>query len=112
MAEYIDTNTKIRVWDIVDGAPHFVNTTVAEFLVAHFDSTELTNGIPTADVKPVVHGHWIYGREIAREYLANECVAIEYEDISCSACKTRFRPFVGDFNYCPNCGTRMDENES
>ena len=58
----------------------------------------------------VKHGHWIYGREIAREYLANECVAIEYEDISCSACKTRFRPFFGNFNFCPYCGARMDED--
>ena len=99
MGEYIDTNTKIRVWDIgEDGAPHFVNTTVARFLLAHLDTTGLINGIPIADVKPVVRGEWVW----------TETGDEDYEQFwVCSVCGEH------DFyeaNYCPNCGARMDEH--
>lgn len=64
---------------------------------------------PAADVRPIVRGKWIYGKEIAREYLAGERIAVDYEDILCSVCKTHYRPYVGNFNYCPNCGADMRE---
>ena len=75
--------------------------------VQHKALREALERIPAADVKPVVRGEWIYGKEIAREYLAGECIAIDYEDIFCSVCKMRYRPYVGNFNYCPNCGADM-----
>ena len=52
--------------------------------------------IPAADVAPVVHGHWVCG-----------CM--------CSVCgdahgpkNLRHKPY---YNYCPNCGAKMDEEE-
>ena len=61
---------------------------------------------PTADVKEVVHGEWIE-TEIC-------------DGIPCDACSIcGYSPFYKgepvlvrstyNFNYCPNCGTRMDE---
>ena len=59
--------------------------------------------MPGADVAPVVHGHWI-----------------EQEDgnldtyYTCSSCKEDFDLIAGTpcenlYNYCPNCGAKMDE---
>ena len=54
---------------------------------------------PTADVAPVKHGKWAKANNREKSYLYN-----------CSACgKTAY--FCGvkcDYNYCPNCGAKMD----
>lgn len=98
MTEYIDRKTALNVlWYNADEA--------CSAVVGDFEA------IPAADVKPIVRGKWIYGKEIAREYLAGECIAIDYEDILCSVCKTHYRPYVGNFNYCPNCGADMREGQ-
>ena len=53
--------------------------------------------LPAADVAPVVHGQWI-----------------EYHDyLKCPECgvmvKWDFTFFdIGNWNYCPNCGAKMD----
>ena len=56
--------------------------------------------IPTADVAPVVHGRWIE----------------DHDYIKCPVCGVMvMQDFVffdlGEWNYCPNCGARMDEEE-
>lgn len=50
---------------------------------------------PTADVAPVVHGHWSLD---------------EQEKAHCSACgiKRDARTQIG-WNYCPHCGAKMEE---
>lgn len=54
--------------------------------------------IPTADVAPVRHAKWADGI-IA---LGNLAVPMHYE---CSMCLFRS---LYRFNYCPNCGAKMD----
>ena len=59
--------------------------------------------IPTADVVPVKHGHWIE---------LTDYVGDTYYD--CSACGESWTTIEGDpwdngMNYCPKCGTKMDE---
>jgi Zn finger protein HypA/HybF involved in hydrogenase expression len=55
--------------------------------------------LPAADVAPVRHGRW----EI---YLGG------YE-IMCSSCKTTFFTEGGKGScYCPNCGAKMDREET
>ena len=67
------------------------------------DIQDFLDNIPTADVAPVVYGHWIWHEE-----------EFEYE---CSVCHCRFdynhtfEIFDHGFqyaNYCPNCGAKMD----
>lgn len=65
--------------------------------------------IPTADVKPVVHGEWI-------EY--PECLKYPnaYADhhIVCSVCEECFSVLDNDterFNFCPHCGADMRRGE-
>ena len=50
---------------------------------------------PAADVAPVVHGRWIVT-----------------DVITCSECQHFTRSeFAGRWNYCPNCGARMDKED-
>ena len=52
--------------------------------------------IPTADVVEVVHGYW-KGKPIAG-----------YCTVRCSVCGSAFLDNEGRWNYCPNCGAKMD----
>ena len=51
---------------------------------------------PTEDVAPVVHGYW-KGKPLAG-----------YCTVRCSVCWSAFLDNAGRWNYCPNCGAKMD----
>ena len=56
---------------------------------------------PAADVAPVVHGRWIDGAE---DFTCGN------HNAECSICRC-YVSWDGcdeDFNYCPNCGAKMD----
>lgn len=55
---------------------------------------------PAADVAPVVHGHWIEKEKYS--------FGIMYD---CSLCDNRILDNGYSWNYCPNCGAKMDESE-
>ena len=89
MAECIDRDAVLRDWPLCDEPA---------------DAYQFIRGFPAADVAPVVHGRWkpydlTYGRSI----------------YYCTACERSAEvPTVLDkpiFNYCPNCGAKMDEQE-
>ena len=50
--------------------------------------------IESLDVAKVVHGRWIHG----------------YDLLCCSLCACEIET-RDDFNYCPNCGAKMDDKE-
>lgn len=55
---------------------------------------------PTIDAEPVRHGKW---------EVKNEC---GYEDMTCSVCRRVCKDygwFADEWNFCPNCGAKMDE---
>ena len=52
--------------------------------------------IPAVDVAPVVHGRWI-----EKPFLLGT-------SNFCSVCDSFYGMPHGKFNYCPNCGARMD----
>ena len=57
--------------------------------------------LPAADVAPVRHGRWEE--------------ASDGDGIVCPFCRTDFCTIIYDtehFNYCPNCGAKMDEKEN
>lgn len=51
---------------------------------------------PTIDAEPVRHGRWI-GKPIGG-----------YSTVRCSACGDVFLENNGKWEYCPNCGAKMD----
>ena len=61
------------------------------------DACKATKTAPAADVAPVVHGEWIDSPDGTATI--------------CSYCKADWNVFDNDtyrFNYCPNCGAKMD----
>lgn len=60
--------------------------------------------LPTVDAVPVRHGIFI-GTEY--DGYADGCPV--YYEWKCSECGTVFEDEEPNYNYCPNCGARMDE---
>ena len=58
-----------------------------------YDVASAINSVPAADVAPVVHGRWI---------MHDDEFGLTCE---CSACHIET---MGNGNYCPNCGAKMD----
>lgn len=52
------------------------------------------------EAEPVRHGRWLYDKE-------NGATGIY---LFCSCCRELIYQ-TGDFNYCPNCGAKMDGGE-
>ena len=65
---------------------------------------EYIKAIPIADVREVVHGRWIKTNNPNYSPFDN---SPEYNAI-CSNC---FHTSEQIFNYCPNCGAKMDKEE-
>ena len=81
--DYLTTNMN---WFDADG----IETSEEE---KRADITELVNGVSSADVAPVRHGHWeVIDAEEPRRYGCSECKRLSWHME----------------NYCPNCGARMD----
>lgn len=67
---------------------------------------DVIRGVPTADVAPVVHG-----RDVYKWHKEGHC------EFKCSVCGAWAGIIEGgtldgvDFDYCPNCGAKMDGGE-
>lgn len=64
------------------------------------DACKAIKTAPAADVAPVVHGEWI---DIP-----------DGTETICSYCKASWNVFDNDtyrFNYCPNCGAKMERED-
>ena len=82
MADYID---KQAFLDYMKRTDRYFNV---KFDIENF---------PNADVAPIVHGRWEE--------------ASDGDGIVCPFCRTDFCTIIYDteyFNYCPNCGAKMD----
>lgn len=64
--------------------------------------TEVINNASTIDAEPVRHGKWI--KADSQQYFRKH-----YPCFTCSECGYR-KDSQKKWNYCPNCGCRMDEN--
>ena len=88
MADYIKRQA------VLDAIPHAEKDDKISLFGAVADFIMLVSEIPAADVAPVVHGQWVNGCQ-------------------CSVCGDRHGPYNSRhkpfYNYCPNCGAKMDE---
>lgn len=88
MPEYIDKDDAyLDVCEHWDG----------DMLPGDFD--DIIRAVPAADVAPVVHGEWLNGKTFL-------------ENAVCSNCNTTYEAYYSKYQYCPNCGAKMDGGES
>ena len=92
MAEYIERSAGVSILRakanmavLMGAAPYFEK------------AAQMLEKLPVADVAPVVHGQWIE----------------DHDYLKCPECgvmvKWDFTFFdIGNWNYCPNCGAKMD----
>ena len=91
MAEYIERE---KIWPALNVACVPYNRATKKAI----------KSIPAADVRPVVHGHWIGTKEaedmgdIMKEFTCSVCGCCEWD---CTESES--------FNFCPNCGADMRE---
>lgn len=83
MAEYIEREAAIRV---VNGQSSLTMT--------RSSLIDSISKLPDADVAPVVHVQW---------KCRGDCGVTE-----CPACGWSIEEYVGDYDYCPKCGAKMD----
>lgn len=69
------------------------------------DTENRINAMPSAEPKK---GKWIPHHEMSREYFGTVLVNIEYEYWFCDACGYRVEKGRPMYNFCPNCGARME----
>lgn len=90
MAEYIDREA--------------VLTKIHQYTRHHWPTVSYVESIikeqPAADVAPVVHGRWIEDHDYLK---CPECgVMVKWDFTFFDIC---------NWNYCPNCGSKMDSKE-
>lgn len=69
------------------------------------------NNTPVEDVAPVVHAHWIE----SEEELEPDFQLFDMTDLKgalCSECGYEVGADIYVWNYCPNCGAKMDGEAS
>ena len=73
------------------------------------DLCDTFGDIPAADVIPVVHGRWIGIDSSFWKPTHSSDIPVFRKTYRCSEC--RRRTAIAE-NYCPNCGAKMDKEET
>lgn len=78
---------------------------------AFYEAIKIVRNAPTVEAEPVKHGRWIIHREEIFEPNRSECYINRPLPTECSVCGfAEMR--ASRFAFCPNCGTRMDGDET
>lgn len=101
MPDYIDRDAALAIIEEKQKAlcpagqfgRHYIYGTSREKFDAWDEIAELIEAIPAADVAPVVHGWWFDAGSLS---------------CRCSVCGCKSNK---EYNYCPNCGAKMDREE-
>lgn len=95
MAEYIDREAAIKA---IYESDHFSVRECFGWRAREIE--EELRAVPAADVAPVRHGRWIEKEKYT--------FGVMYD---CSICDNRILDTGHSWNYCPNCGAKMDGTE-
>lgn len=90
--EYIEREAicyQLEKQESIDGQPRAIRR-----------ARRIVEDFPSADVVPVVHGRWVWDGGEDMHYFCSLC---HYNAYGCTG-----EILSGDYNYCPNCGARMD----
>lgn len=99
MAEYIEREAALALVQPDDPADEKAAVTIAvvKKLIRH-----AVNNTPAADVAPVVHGRWEHIPQTLNTLSQLRCPFCGWWSLD---------PSINDaYNYCPNCGAKMDES--
>lgn len=84
------------------------------FKILKWDASySIVHGVPTADVVEVKHGEWKPKTPLSKSYrfVCSVCGGTAYYcSGSCASVRNNVKN-VCRYNYCPNCGARMDRRE-
>jgi NADH pyrophosphatase NudC (nudix superfamily) len=84
------------IWSMLDSAP---TIEVTDFIEYHLDEISRTLHYRVVKDEPVKHGRWLYSsikNQMFRVCDQCACAAVKLENQS-------------DYNYCPFCGAKMEE---
>ena len=108
MDDYISRQTAINA--LMNDIEPFVivepgTTCVIGAGIKDSDVIKMLEAMPSADVQPVRHGHWVYGEDDygIDGYHCNKCGFFVPWDYT-----HKFINFIEDYHYCPHCNARMD----
>ncbi len=109
MAEYIEVTVLsdqiARIKRSVELNTEFMNSENSTYYLSALQNVEKAIAtIPKADVVEVKHGRWIFINQ-AKSYLEPPCGDI----CECSLCGHKLDVSETNYNYCPNCGAKMDK---
>ena len=78
---------------------------IIDSLRNHEQMVAMLEAVPSEDVQPVRHGHWVYGEDDygIDGYHCNKCGFFVPWDYT-----HKFINFIEDYHYCPHCNARMD----
>ena len=94
MVEYIDKAVALSMHEPPKSNRYYQTNNLDDAQEQGWDEAlSCIEKIPAADVAPVVHGRWI---------MHDDEFGLTCE---CSVCQIET---MGDGNYCPNCGAKMD----
>ena len=67
------------------------------------EPSQYIEALPAADVAPVVHGRW---DDSGRYTFPSGDTAVRCTNCGCALTESEYRLY--NWNYCPNCGAKMD----
>lgn len=97
MAEYIERERTVELLRSLGNREYRKENGTIQDAIKMISYPEYT---PAADVAPVVHGRWIEQEKYT--------FGIMYD---CSICENRILDNGHPWNYCPNCGAKMESEE-
>ena len=94
MAEYIEREQAIAA--------------IKKDVMGGLNYQSILNSIPSADVQPVKHGQWeiLFAEEIS------DCIADHCRCTKCGLIHTFVDKHYNQYNWCPQCGARMDGDKN
>lgn len=100
MTKYIDADNLIN--ELSAACMPIYEKGITGILGDNSSIADIINEQPTADGKEVKHGEWFKPSNDpvdSKQWICSECKGLTETAYYCGHCY---------YNYCPNCGTRMD----
>ena len=105
MSDYIDRQEVIKKLNELDS--RLMRGHYADECAGVTMANAIVQSVPAADVVPVVHGRWL---NFYNDFSCAECdrCGTTFEVTDSESNEGLWNAFKLSYNYCPNCGAKMD----